>query len=143
MDIAEVRKTLYHGDKEELEMMARAILTHGRSHQYMKDLSHYANEFNDLILRLNGEDKDYLALVYLLAEHLNEIKSGSCACAIVQKPMYNSPERLSGILEILEETLINKDYSVCIHSRCLACGKEYKYSMVESGFGQKVIWSVR
>ena len=141
MNITEVRKTLNHGDKQQLELMARGILTYGRSHQYMNDLSCYANEFNDLLSRLNGEDKDYLALLYLLVEHLNEIKSGSCACSIVKKPMYNSPERLVGILEILDETFIPKDYSLRIHSRCLACGKEYESKMVESGFGQKVIWS--
>ena len=141
MTIAEILKTLEKGDQQQLELMARGILTNGRSHEDMKDLSHYADEFNDLLSRIDAEDQDYLALVFILSEHLNEIKSGACACSIIQKPMYNSPERLIGILEILDETFVAKDYAVCIHSRCLACGKEYESKMLDSGFGQKVIWS--
>ena len=141
MNIAEIRKTLRHGDNQQLELMAREILCRGRSHEYMKDLSRYANEFDDLLLRIGAEDQDYLALVYILAGHLIEIRSGICACSIIQKPMYNSPERLGGILEIIGEKFVKKDYSVHTHSRCLACGKEYESKTVESGFGQKVIWS--
>ncbi|WP_208110928.1 hypothetical protein [Pedobacter duraquae] len=120
--------------------MARTILTRGRSHADMKELSRHASEFNDKLLRIENKDQDYLALLFILAQHLNEINLGSCACSIVEKPMYNSPERLEGILEILSETFNEKEYAVCIHSRCLACGKEYESKMVDSGFGQKVIW---
>ncbi|RZJ87238.1 MAG: hypothetical protein EOO20_16540 [Chryseobacterium sp.] len=141
MTVAEVRKTLTHGDTQQLELMARGILTRGRSHAYMKELSDYANEFSDLLLRLEPEDRDYLALVYILAEHLNDIKGGACACSIINKPMFNSPERMNGILEILSQTFIEKLNTESIHSRCLACGKEYESKTVESGFGQKVIWT--
>jgi hypothetical protein len=121
-------------------MMARNILVHGRSHEYMQRLSHYAGEFKELLSMTNPENKDYLALDYILAEHLKEVNSGACACSIVKKPMYNSPERLSGILEILDEKPDVENYGIRVHSRCLACGKAYESIMVESGFGQKVIW---
>jgi len=141
MNIAEIRKTLRYGNNQQLELMARGILCRGRSHGDMKDLSHYANEFNDVRSRIDAEDQDYLALVFILTAHLNEMKNGACACSIIQKPMYNSPERLGGILEIIEEKFVEKDYIVYTHSRCLACGKEYESKTVESGLGQKVIWS--
>jgi hypothetical protein len=140
MDIAEILNTLHNGDHQQLELMARAILTRGRSHAYMRDLSAYAAEFANVLSRIEFEDRDYLALVYILAEHLNDIKSGACACSIVHKPMYNSPERMDGILEILSETFVAKTYVVYIHSKCLACGTAYESQMVESGHGQKVIW---
>ncbi|TDO23796.1 hypothetical protein CLV32_0081 [Pedobacter duraquae] len=140
MNIAEILKTLNNGTRQQLELMARTILTRGRSHADMKELSRHASEFNDKLLRIENKDQDYLALLFILAQHLNEINLGSCACSIVEKPMYNSPERLEGILEILSETFNEKEYAVCIHSRCLACGKEYESKMVDSGFGQKVIW---
>lgn len=141
MDIIEIRKIFNTGDQQEIEMMARKILVHGRSHEYMQGLSHYADEFNKLLSITNPEDKDYLALVYILAEHLKDIKNGDCACSIVKKPMYNSPERLGGILEVLDEKPDIDKYSINVHSRCLACGKEYVSTAVESGFGQKVIWN--
>jgi hypothetical protein len=141
MNIIEIRKIFNTGDQRQIEMMARNILVHGRSHEYMQRLSHYADEFNELLLMTNPADKEYLALVYLLAEHLKDIKNGTCACSIVKKPMYNSPERLGGILEVLDEKLNSDNYSINVHSRCLACGKEYVSTAVESGFGQKVIWN--
>ena len=73
---------------------------------------------------------------------MKEIDSGACACTIVGKDMFNSPERLDGILKILDEKVNIEEYSIWTHSKCLACGKEYESKMVESGFGQKVIWNV-
>lgn len=140
MDSVEIQNILYTGNQQQLEMMARKILTRNRSHKYMRELSQHADEFQDMLLRIECKDKDYLALVYILAEHLIEIKSGACACSIIEKPMYNSPERLGGILEILSEAFVAEDYSVRTHSRCLACRKEYESRMFESGFGQKIIW---
>ena len=140
MDIAELLETLHNGTLQQLELMARGILTRGRSHADMKELSRHASEFNDKLLKIEQKDQDYLALLFILTQHLNEINLGSCACSIVEKPMYNSPERLEGILEILSETFNEKEYVVGIHSRCLACAKEYESKLVESGFGQKVIW---
>jgi hypothetical protein len=140
MDIIEIRKIFNTGDQKQIEMMARNILVHGRSHEYMQRLSHYAGEFKELLSMTNPENKDYLALDYILAEHLKEVNSGACACSIVKKPMYNSPERLSGILEILDEKPDVENYGIRVHSRCLACGKAYESITVESGFGQKVIW---
>lgn len=141
MDIIEIRKIFNTGDQQQIEQMARNILVHGRSHEYMRRLSHIADEFNDLLSMTNPESKDYLALVYILAEHLKEVNNGACACSIVKKPMYNSPERLSGILEILDEKTDVENYGIRVHSRCLACGKAYESTTVESGFGQKVIWN--
>jgi len=140
MDIIEIRKIFSTGDQQKIEMMARNILVHGRSHEYMQRLSRYADEFNNLLSMTNPEDKDYLALVYILAEHLKEVNNGACACSIIKKPMYNSPERLSGILEVLDENTDVENYGIRVHSRCLACGKAYESITVESGFGQKVIW---
>jgi hypothetical protein len=143
MDIIEIRKIFNTGDQQQMEMMARIILVNGRSHEYMQRLSHYADEFKELLSMTDPESKDYLALVYILAEHLKEVNNGACACSIVKKPMYNSPERLSGILEILDEKLNVDNYGISVHCRCLACGKEYDSTTVESGFGQKVIWNER
>lgn len=142
MEIVEIRRIFSSGNLQQLEMMARAILTNGRSHEYVLNLSQHANEFNTLLSAIDKKHKEYLALVYILAEHLCEVKGGACACSIVQKPMFNSPERLTGILEILSETFVAESYSVNIYSRCLACGKEYGSRLVESGFGQKVTWIV-
>jgi hypothetical protein len=141
MQIEEIRKVFDFGDKQQVEMMARGILTRGRTHVYMHDLSKSAKEFNDLLRANYPHEKDHLALVYILAEHLIEIRNGACACSIVYKPMYNSPDRLAGILEILTENFNNKEYCIFVHSRCLACGKEYESKTFESGFGQKVIWA--
>lgn len=143
MDIIGIRNIFNTGDQQQIEMMARTILVNGRSHDDMQSLSRYADEFNHLLSTTNPKDKDYLALVYILAEHLKEMNNGACACSIVKKPMYNSPERLSGILEILGEKPEVENYGIRVHSRCLACGKEYESIMVESGFGQKVIWNER
>ena len=140
MNIIEIRKIFNNGDRQQIEMMARNILVHGRSHEDMQRLSHYADEFKELLSMTDPENKDYLALVYLLAEHLKEVNNGACACSIVKKPMYNSPERLSGILEILDEKQDDENYGVHVHTKCLACSKEYESTAVESGFGQKVIW---
>jgi|GEM_PF-5869381 len=140
MDIIEIRKIFNTGDQQQIELMARNILVHGRSHEYMQNISYYADGINILLSMTNPESKDYLALVYILAEHLKEVNNGACACSIVKKPMYNSPERLSGILEILDEKPDVKNYVVRVHSRCLACGRAYESTTVESGFGQKVIW---
>lgn len=121
-------------------MMARGILTHGRTHEFMHRLSKHADEFNKLLLSGYPNDRSYLALVYILAEHLTEIKNGACPCSIIWKPMYNSPSRLTGVLEILSELFNKKEYSTLVHSRCLACGKEYESETFESGFGEKVVW---
>ena len=43
--------------------------------------------------------------------------------------------------EINEEKVNIEEYSIWTHSKCLACRKEYESIMVESGFGQKVIWN--
>ena len=141
MDIIEIRKIFNTRDQQQIEMMARNILVHGRSHEYMQSLSHYADEFKELLSMTNPESKDYLALVYILAEHLKEVNNGACACSIVKKPMYNSPERLGGILEILDEKPEVENYGIRVHSRCLACSNEYESTTVDSGFGQKVIWN--
>ena len=143
MLITEIEKIFKTGDQQQIEMMARRILTQGRSHSFMQDLSQYAEEFSDLLSETDPEAKDYLALVYILAEHLKEIKEGACACSIIQKAMYNDPERLNGILEILNERFIVEEYGIVIYSKCLACGKEYKSKTLDSGFGQKVIWNER
>jgi len=143
MLITEIEKIFKTGDQQQIEMMARGILTKGRSHAFMQDLSQYAEEFSDLLSKTDPEAKDYLALVYILAEHLKEIKEGACACSIIQKAMYNDPERLNGILEILNERFIVEEYGIVIYSKCLACGKEYKSKTLDSGFGQKVIWNER
>ena len=54
--------------------------------------------------------------------------------------MFNSPDRLTGILEIIEEEFDLVKYANKVHSKCLNCGKEYESVMMESGFGQKVVW---
>jgi hypothetical protein len=140
MLITEIEKIFKTGDQQQIEMMAREILTRGRSHAFMQDLSQYAEEFSDLMSKTDPEAKDYLALVYILAEHLKEIEGGACACSIIQKAMYNSPERLNGILEVLDERFNVKEYCIIIYSKCLACSKEYESKTFDSGFGQKVIW---
>ena len=43
--------------------------------------------------------------------------------------------------DFLDEKVNIEEYSIWTHSKCLACGKEYESKMVESGFGQKVIWN--
>ncbi|SMD38332.1 hypothetical protein SAMN04488029_3752 [Reichenbachiella faecimaris] len=141
MDIEEIEKIFNTGERQQIEMMARNILVHGRTHEYMKSLSLYSERFSHLLSQTNSGDKEYLTLVYILSEHLNELSSGACACSIVDKPMFNSPDRLTGILEILEEKLDPKEYSIWNHSRCLSCGNEYESKCVESGFGQKVLWN--
>ena len=142
MDIIEIENIFKSGDRQKIEMMARNILVHGRTHEYMKELSQHADKFNYLLSKSDTNDKDYLALVYILAEHLREIENGVCACTIVDKPMFNSPDRLKGILAILDEKVDKVEYSIWTHSKCLQCGKEYESKQVESGFGQKVIWNV-
>ena len=143
MLITEIEKIFKTGDQQQIEMMARRILTRGRSHTFMQDLSQYAEQFNDLLSKTDPEAKDYLALVYILAEHLKEIKEGACPCSIIQKAVYNNPGRLNGILEVLDERFIVQEYCTIIYSRCLACCKEYESKTFESGFGQKVIWNER
>jgi hypothetical protein len=143
MLITEIERIFETKDQQQIEMMARQILTQGRSHALMQNLSQHADEFSDLLSKTDPEAKDYLALVYILAEHLKEIKEGACACSIIQKAMYNSPERLSGILEVLDERFIEKEYSIVIYSKCLACSKEYVSKTIDSGFGQKVLWNER
>lgn len=141
MEIEDIRKVFDTGDKQQVEMMARGILTRGRSHEYMHDLSKYAKEFHELLLANYPYERDYLALVHILAEHLIEISNGACACSIVFKPMYNSPNRLAGILEILTENFKKEEYCILVNSRCLACGREYESKTFESGFGEKVTWA--
>ena len=93
------------GDRQKIEMMARNLLCHGRTHNYMQELSRHAEKISSLLSATNPEDKEYLTLVYMLSEHLNEINEGSCPCSIVEKSMFNSPDRLEGILKILEEKI--------------------------------------
>jgi hypothetical protein len=143
MLITEIEKIFKTGDQQQIEMMARGILMHGRSHAFMQDLSQYAEEFSDLLSKTDPEAKDYLALVYILAEHLKEIKEGACACSVIQKAMYNSPERLNGILKVLDERFIVEEYCIIIYSKCLACSKDYESKTFDSGLGQKVIWNER
>ena len=143
MLIIEIEKIFKTGDQQQIEMMARGILTNGRSHRCMQDLSQYAEEFSDLLSNTDPEAKDYLALVYILAEHLKEIKEGACACSIIKKAMYNHPERLKGILEVLDEEFIKKEYCIIIYSKCLACSKKYESKTFDSGFGQEVVWHER
>jgi len=143
MLITEIEKIFKTGDQQQIEMMARRILTQGRSHAYMQDLSQYAEEFNDRLSKTDPEAKDYLALVYILAEHLKEIKEGACACSIIQKAMYNDPKRLEGILEVLDERFIVEEHCIVIYSKCFACSKNYESKTFDSGFGQKVIWNER
>lgn len=141
MNINEIEEIFLLGDRQKIEMMARNLLCHGRTHNYMQELSRHAEKISSLLSATNPEDKEYLTLVYMLSEHLNEINEGSCPCSIVEKSMFNSPDRLEGILKILEEKIDLKEYSIWCHSKCLSCGKEYESKQVESGFGQKVIWN--
>ena len=103
----------------------------------MRSLSKHATEYYILVANYPNE-RDYLALVYILAKHLVEINNGVGACSTVYKPTYNSPDRLAGILKILTENFIEKECCLLVHSRCLACKKEYESKTYESGFGQKV-----
>ena len=140
MNFEEIEKIFNTGDRQQIEMMARKILTTGRTHKYMHELSRHSARFEQLLKTTDPKDKDYLTLVYILSEHLNELRKGSCACSIVDKPMFNSPDRLTGILEVLEKKVNLEEYSIWQHSRCLSCKTEFESKMVESGFGQKVIW---
>ncbi len=141
MDITEIEEIFQLGDRQKIEMMARKILCNGRTHNYMQELSRYAEKFNSLLSTTNPGEKEYLTLVSILCEHLNEINKGSCPCSIVEKSMFNSPDRLEGILKILDEKIDPEEYSIWWHSKCLSCGKKYESKQVESGFGQKVIWN--
>jgi len=140
MNIAEIENIFNSGDRQKIELMARAILVHGRPHHSMQELSKHAKKFSDLLSRTATEDREYLALVYILAEHLQEISEGACACSIVEKPMFNSPDRLDGILKVLGEQVNPVDNSLSVHSKCLACGSEYLAKVVDTGYGQKVFW---
>jgi hypothetical protein len=140
LTITEIETIFQSGNRQQIEMMARNILVNGRSHQEMHQLSQHAERFSQLLAATNPADKQYLALVYILADHLTNLQHGACACTIINKPIYNSPDRLAGILDILDENFNAQEYSTWTHSRCLACRKEYESVMVESGFGQKVIW---
>jgi hypothetical protein len=140
MLITDIRRIFAIRDRQQIEMMARKILTQNRSHAYMHELSQHADEFSNLLKTTAAENREYLALVYILAEHLTEIQSGACACSIIWKPMYNTPEPLNGILEVLDEKLADDHYSIYTHTRCLGCRKEFVSRSYESGFGQKVVW---
>jgi hypothetical protein len=137
---AEIASIVSTSDIRQIEMMARHILVNGRSHQDMQQLSRHADEFGTLLATTNPADRDYLALVYILADHLHDIQQGACPCSIIGKPMYNSPDRLTGILEIIEEEVNLQKYDDRIKSRCLACHREYESVTTESGFGQNVTW---
>lgn len=143
MKIEDIENEFYSGDRQRIEMMARKILSGSRSHEFMKYLSGYAIRFNELLQRTNPDDKDYLSLVYILAKHLTEIKNGKCACTIVNMDMFNSPSRLHGILEIVEEEFNEEEYSHSVVSKCISCGNIYDSKEVEWGFGRKVFWSLR
>lgn len=140
MNIVEIEAVFNSGDRQKIELMARTILVRGRSHHFMQELSKHAKKFRDLLSKTPMEDRDYFALVYILAEHLQEISNGACACSIVEKPMFNSPDRLDGILVVLDERVNPLYNSLSVHSKCLACGSEYLSEVIDSGFGQKVIW---
>lgn len=92
-----MEKIFKSGDRQTIEMMARNTLVHGRPHKYMQELSLHSVKFEDLLSTTAAEDKEYLTLVYILSEHLNEISKGACPCSIVEKSMFNSPDRLDGI----------------------------------------------
>ena len=140
LTITEIETVFQSGNRQQIEMMARHILVHGRSHGQMHELSRHAEKFSRLLATTNPADRDYLALVYILAQHLTDIWHGACACSIVYQPMFNSPDRLTGILEIIEEEFDLLNYANKVHSKCLNCGREYESVMMESGFGQKVVW---
>ena len=109
----------------------------------MHDLSVHAERFNEFLRQTDPKDQDYLALVYILGEHLTDIKNGICACSIVTKDMYNAPEDLNGILEIIETDAGTEAYPHRVVSKCLGCGKTYESKEVEWGHGQKVYWTER
>ncbi len=141
MNIEDIESEFLPGDRQRIEMMARGILCKGRTHEFVKDLSTHAERFNELVEQTNPNDKSYLALVYILGQHLTEVKNGKCACSIVKKDMFNSPDRLEGILEIIEESFNKEEYSHSVLSRCLSCGRNYESKEVEWGHGRKVFWN--
>jgi hypothetical protein len=140
LSITEIETVFQSGNRQQIEMMARNILVHGRSHRQMHELSRHAEKFSRLLATTNPADRDYLALVYIMAQHLIDICHGACACSIVYQPMFNSPDRLTGILEVIEEEFDLVNYVDRVYSKCLHCGKKYESVMMESGFGQKVVW---
>ena len=73
LTITEIETVFRSGNRQQIEMMARHILVHGRSHQQMHELSRHAEKFNQLLATINPADRDYLALVYILAQHLTDI----------------------------------------------------------------------
>lgn len=143
MKIEEIEAEFLSDDPQRIEMMARGILCKGRTHEFINNLSIYAERFNELLQQTSPSDRSYLALVYILGEHLTEVKNGKCACSIVKKDMFNSPERLCGILEIIEEEFNEEEYSHWVLSRCSSCGKTYESKEVEWGHGRNVFWNAR
>lgn len=141
MNIVEIEKIFNSKDRQQIEMMARNILVQGRTHKYMLELSKQSEKIKYLLSTTRSEDKKYLTLVYILADHLNDLNNGACPCSIVEKPMFNSPNRLDGILEILDQRINQKEHSTWTHSKCLECKRDYESKEIESGFGQKVIWN--
>ena len=49
MDIIEIENIFKSGDRQKIEMMARNILVHGRTHKFMKELSQHAQKFFQLL----------------------------------------------------------------------------------------------
>lgn len=142
-DIEEIDAEFGSGDIRRMEMIARRILCAGRTHEFMKNLSSYADRFNEILRQTSPGDRSYLALPFILVEHLTEVKNGKCACSIVKKDMFNSPEELSGIVEIIDVEINERDDSRGVLSRCLSCGKTYESKEVEWGHGRKVFWTLR
>ncbi|EOX4300446.1 hypothetical protein ACPF4X_003364 [Vibrio cholerae] len=140
LDFESVEIALNSGDIQEIELMARAVLGN-LTHQQVAKLSEHSVRFHSLLLSTDPNDKEYLALVYILGEYLKEVQNGKCACTIVNKSMFNCPERLSGILDILEQRFDSKTYTTWTHSKCRSCGSEYESERLPSGFGERVLWS--
>jgi len=141
MKIEDIENEFLSGDRQRIEMMARGILCNGRTHKFINDLSLHAEHFNELLKKTNSSDRSYLALVYILGRHLTGVKNGKCACSIVREDMFNSPSRLEGILEIMEESFNKEEYSHTVLSRCLSCGRKYESKEVECGHGRRVLWN--
>ena len=122
-----------------IEMMAREIICSSYSHELIKNLSAFHNEFRAELLKTDQKEKEYLALVYILAEVLDEVHNGSCPCIIVKKKCYNSPSRLKNIF--LTVCVNPEPYAEEYKCTCTLCGKEYFAQEQESGFGSRVYWS--
>jgi len=138
MIIDNVISAFQTGDRQTIEMMARNILQ-TLEHESISELSFSHKVFRKHLTETNQSDMEYLSLVYILAEYIEEIKEGRCTCSIVEKKMYNSPERLKGIFnsEVIDPKPYFEDYS-CI---CRTCGSKYLAQIRPKGHGETVIWN--